>query len=142
MVLLILEAKFGGHGALAIAGIVCLTFGTLTLVAAPVPEMGVNPWVAVALSLGFGGITVFLVRLAVRARRRKARLGVDALVGSAASAMEPLTPEGHVLVEGEIWLAMASGPVAAGTRLRVVGHDQFLLRVEPAEVPPPPETAA
>jgi len=32
MVLLLLEAKFGAHGALAIAGIVCLTFGTLTLV--------------------------------------------------------------------------------------------------------------
>ena len=46
IVLLILEAKVGGHGALAIAGIVCLTFGTLTLVAAPVPEMGVSPWVA------------------------------------------------------------------------------------------------
>ena len=44
LVLLILEAKFGGHGALAIAGILCLTFGTLTLVAAPVPEMGISPW--------------------------------------------------------------------------------------------------
>ena len=71
MVLLVLEAKFGGHGALAIAGIVCLTFGSLTLVAAPVPEMDVSPWVAIAVSAGFGGITVFLVRLAVRARRMK-----------------------------------------------------------------------
>ncbi len=35
VVLLVLEAKFGGHGALAIAGIVCLTLGTLTLVAVP-----------------------------------------------------------------------------------------------------------
>lgn len=131
MVLLLLEAKFGGHGALAIAGIVCLLFGTLTLVAAPVPEMAVNPWVAVAVSAGFGGITVFLVRLVVRARRRKVRLGADALVGSVAAAMEPLAPEGHVLVEGEIWRAVANGPVEKGTRLRVVGHDQCLLHVEP-----------
>ena len=43
LVLLVLEAKFGGHGVLAIAGIVCLTFGMLTLVAAPVPEMGDQP---------------------------------------------------------------------------------------------------
>ena len=142
MVFLILEAKFGGHGALAIAGIICLTFGTLTLIAAPVPEMGVNVWVALAISTGFGGITVFLVRLAVRARRRKARLGADALVGSAASAMEPLTPEGHVLVEAEIWRAVASQPVAAGARLRVMGHEQFLLRVEPVESPRPPQTPA
>ena len=131
IVLMALEAKFGGHGALAIAGIVCLMFGTLTLVAAPIPQMAISPWVAIAVSAAFGGITVFLVRLAVRARRRKARLGVDALVGSAASAMEALAPEGHVLVEGEIWRAIASEPVKAGTRLKVVGHEQYLLRVEP-----------
>jgi membrane-bound serine protease (ClpP class) len=133
VVLMALEAKFGGHGALAIAGIVCLMFGSLTLVAAPVPEMAISPWVAIAVSAGFGGITVFLVRLAIRARRRKSLLGADAMVGSAASAMEPLMPEGHVLVEGEIWRAVASEPVVAGTRLRVVGHEQYLLRVEPAD---------
>ena len=129
--LLVLEAKVGGHGALAIAGIVCLTFGMLTLVAAPVPEMGVSPLVAFSVSLAFGVITVFLLRLVIRARRSKSRLGVDAMVGSAASAMEPLEPEGHVLVEGEIWRAVASEPVAKGTALRVVGHEQYLLRVVP-----------
>ena len=129
---LILEAKFGGHGALAIAGILCLGFGTLTLVAAPIPQMGVNPLVAIALSVGFGAITVFLVRLAVRARRRKARIGAEAMVGSRATAMEPLAPEGHVLVEGEIWLAVASVPVDKGAALRVTGQDQMVLQVEPA----------
>src|ERR1039458_2117041 len=142
LVLLLLEAKFGGHGALAIAGIVCLTFGTLTLVAAPVPELAINPWVAIAVSAGFGGITVFLVRLVVRARRRKPRLGAAALVGSRATAMEPLTPEGHVLVEGEIWRAVASEPVAPGAPLHVVGHEQYLLHVEPADSPKPPEPRA
>jgi membrane-bound serine protease (ClpP class) len=137
LVLLLLEAKFGGHGALAIAGIVCLTFGTLTLVAAPVPELAINPFVAIAVSAGFGGITVFLVRLVVRARRRKARLGATAMVGSRATAMEPLTPEGHVVVEGEIWRAVASEPVVAGAPLRVVGHEQYLLHVAPAEPPEP-----
>ena len=130
LVLMVLEAKFGGHGALAIAGVVCLAFGTLTLVAAPVPEMSVSPFVAVAVSVGFGGITVFLVRLAVRARRMKARLGADALIGKLAAAMEPLAPEGHVLVDGEIWLATATQPIPAGARLRVVGHQDYVLQVE------------
>ena len=131
VVLLVLEAKFGGHGALAIAGIVCLTLGTLTLIAAPIPELRVNPWVAIAVSIAFGGITAFLVRLAVKARRLKSRLGVDALIGHRASAMEPLTPEGHVLVDGEIWRAVASETIPAGTPLRVVGHEKYLLRVIP-----------
>jgi len=130
--LLVLEAKVGGHGALAIAGIVCLTFGMLTLVAAPVPEMAVSPLVALSVSAAFGVITVFLLRLVIRARRTKSRLGIDAMVGSTAQAMEPLEPEGHVLVEGEIWRAVATEPVAKGTALRVVGHEQYLLRVSPA----------
>lgn len=135
LVLLVLEAKFGGHGALAIAGIVCLTFGTLTLVAAPVPEMGISPLVAISVSVGFGLITVFLVRLATRARKRKALLGADALVGFDATAMEPLSPSGHVLVEGEIWRATANQPVPAGAALHVVGHDQARLYVEPVSTP-------
>lgn len=132
---LVLEAKFGGHGALATAGIICLTFGALTLVAAPIPQMDVNPAVAIALSLGFGLITVFLVRLALRAQKRKARLGADALVGSHAIAMEPLQPEGHVLVEGEIWQAVSSTPVAKDASLRVVGCEEMILRVEPVLLP-------
>ncbi len=135
MVLLILEAKVGGHGALAIAGIVCLTFGTLTLVAAPVPQLRVSPWVAISVSVAFGGITWFLVSLAWRAHRRKSRLGVDAMVGATATAMETLAPNGHVLVEGEIWRAVATAPVAAGTALRVVGHEEMLLQVEPENQP-------
>ncbi|HEY2858442.1 MAG TPA: nodulation protein NfeD [Terracidiphilus sp.] len=134
-VLLVLEAKFGGHGALAVAGIVCLMFGLLTLVAAPIPELAVSPWVAIAASVGFGGITAFLVRLAVRARQLKQRLGVDALVGRAASAMEALTPQGHVLVNGEIWRAVADHEMAAGTAVRVTGHRELLLQVA-ADAPP------
>jgi membrane-bound serine protease (ClpP class) len=135
LVLLLLEAKFGGHGALAIAGIVCLAFGTLTLVAAPIPQLAVNPWVAFAISAAFGLITLWLVQLAVRARRRKARIGAEALVGSRATAMEPLAPEGHVLVEGEIWRAVSAQPAPSGTPLLVIGHEQMILRVEPVRAP-------
>jgi membrane-bound serine protease (ClpP class) len=140
-VLILLEAKFGGHGVLGVAGIICLTFGTLTLVVAPIPELRVNPWVAVGVSLGFGAITLFLVRIAMKARKLKARLGADALVGSEASAMEPLSPEGHVLVEGEIWRAVCSEPVEKGAKLRVVGHEQYLLRVAPDGSAATPRTA-
>lgn len=141
-VLMLLEAKFGGHGVLAVTGIVCLAFGMLTLIAAPIPEMRVNPWIAIGVALGFGSITAFLVRIAMRARRQKARLGADALVGSEASAIEELSPEGYVLVEGEIWQAVASEPVAAGAKVRVVGHELYVLRVAPAESGVSPRTAA
>jgi membrane-bound serine protease (ClpP class) len=105
----------------------------LTLVAAPVPEMAVSPWVALSVSAAFGCITVFLVRLATRARRMKSRLGPSALVGCQATAMEALAPEGHVLVEGEIWNAFSTESVPAGSPVRVVGLENYQLRVEPLQ---------
>ena len=104
-------------------------------------EMGVSPLVAIAVSAAFGVITVLLVRLAVRARQRKARLGADALIGSRATAMEPLSPVGHILVEGEIWQAVASQPQPAGAPLMVVGKDHMVLRVEPLGANEPVHTA-
>jgi membrane-bound serine protease (ClpP class) len=132
-VLLSLEAKMGGHGVLATAGILSLGFGLLTLVNAPIEQMRVNPWLAFAASTGFGAITVFLLRLALRARKSKFRLGAEALVGRCAVAMEPLAPEGHVLVEGEIWNAVAAQPLPKGAEVRVIACEQSRLRVE-AEV--------
>ena len=96
--------------------------------------MAIHPLIAISVSAAFGAITVFLVRIAMRARKRKAKLGADAMVGCHATAMEAIgSTEGHVMVEGEIWRAVASKPVAAGADLRVTGHQQMLLQVEPEE---------
>jgi membrane-bound serine protease (ClpP class) len=139
--LLLLEMKFTSHGILALAGIVCLAFGTLTLVAAPIPELAIQPAIAVALSVGFGIITVVLLRIAMQARRGKSLIGLAALVGSTATAMEPIGIEsgpgetiGHVLVQGEIWQATATEPLAPQTLVRVTGYQGAILRVEPQRV--------
>jgi len=142
-VLIVLEMKFTSHGALAMAGIVCLGFGTLTLVDAPIPELSIQPVVALALSVGFGIITVVLLRLAIRARRNKALIGPAALVGFPATAMEPIFPAntpsnnqpspafGHIFVQGEIWQATSAEPIPAQTTLRVTGFHGDVLEVQP-----------
>jgi membrane-bound serine protease (ClpP class) len=136
--LMVLEAKFGGHGALAIAGILSLAFGLLTLVDTPTPELRISPAVAFAVSAAFGLITVFLLRLAWRARQRKFRLGSDAVLGEAGTTMEAINaagtaPIGHILVDGEIWLATAVAPIPAGTRVRVLSNEHNTLHVTPLE---------
>jgi len=69
-------------------------------------------------------------------------IGPDALVGAHATALESMTPEGHVLVEGEIWRAVSDAPIEKGSGLRVVSHEQNRLRVVPdAATQPPPTTA-
>jgi membrane-bound serine protease (ClpP class) len=149
-VLMLLEVKFTSHGILALAGIACLAFGTLTLIDAPIPELAIQPSIAIALCVGFGIITFSLLRLAVRARRNKSLMGPAALVGSPATSMEPIWPAndpaaqpigritiGHVLVQGEIWQATASQPVAQHLPVRVIGFHGDILEVQPTPHNPP-----
>ena len=133
--LLLLEAKFASHGVLASAGVLCLVFGLLTLVAGPIPELRVHPATAVAAGVAFGLITMFLVRIALRARRSKALTGPDAMVGQTAVAQQSLSPTGQVLVHGELWQAESPTPVAAGEQVVVRAVRSLTLLVErvPAE---------
>ncbi len=129
-VLLILEAHFATHGVLAGAGILALVFGALTLVDGPIPELRVHLATALSAGLAFGLITVFLLRLALRARRSKSRMGGDAMIGQIAVVTQPLAPSGQVMVNGEIWQAESATPAAAGERVRVRGLRDLTLLVE------------
>jgi membrane-bound serine protease (ClpP class) len=128
--LLILEVKFTSHGVLAFAGIACLVLGMLTLVQGPVPEMRVHLTTALGAGIGFGLISVFLVRIALQARRNKVMTGAEAMVGELATVTEPLVPDGHVLVHGEIWKAHCEGSAARGDRVRVRAIQGLTLTVE------------
>jgi membrane-bound serine protease (ClpP class) len=130
-VLMVLEVKFTSHGVLAFAGIVCLVLGMLTLVAGPVPEMRVHAATAIAAGVAFGLITVFLVRLAVRARHNKSMVGIDALLGQIAVVVKPLQPVGQVLVHGELWEAHAATPVPRDAHVRITAISGLTLTVEP-----------
>jgi len=128
-----LDAKFGTHGALAVGGIATLVIGALLLVDSPIPEMRVKLATALAVSIPLGAITVFLMTIALRARRSKAVTGIEGLVGQVAVAQTELAPAGQVFVHGEIWNAVSSSNVPVGERVRVRKVDGLELTVEPAE---------
>jgi membrane-bound serine protease (ClpP class) len=130
IILMVLEAKFPSHGILAAAGTIALVLGTLTLVAGPIPEMRVQLATAIATGFAFGLITTFLVRIALIARHNKVQIGPEALVGAVGVAQQELAPRGQIIVHGELWLAEADSPVAAGESVRVRAVDGLKLRVE------------
>lgn len=127
-----LDAKFGTHGALAVGGIATLVIGALLLVDSPIPEMRVKLATALAVSIPLGAITVFLMTIALRARRNKVVTGIEGLIGEEAVAQTPLVPVGKVFVHGELWDAVSSANVAAGERVRVRKVDGLELTVEPS----------
>jgi membrane-bound serine protease (ClpP class) len=137
-VLFALEAKFATHGVMAVGGIATLVLGGLLLVDSPIPEMRVKLVTALAVSIPLGVITVFLMSIALRARRNKVVTGIEGLIGETGVAQTALTPAGKVFVHGEIWDAVApSGGVALGGKVVVEHVDGMQLRVTPlkTEVP-------
>lgn len=130
-VLFALEAKFQSHGALGLCGVVLLMTGTLLLVDGPIPEMRVKWQTAVAVSLPLGAITIFLMSIAIRARRAKVRTGPEGMIGATAVAQSPLTPQGKVYIQGETWDAIASSGVEVGRPVVVRRVDKMVLYVEP-----------
>jgi membrane-bound serine protease (ClpP class) len=129
-----LEAKFASHGVLTTGGIVLLTLGGLLLVDAPIPEMRVRLFTALAVSVPLGVITAFLMTIALRARRNKVVTGVQGMVGEIGVAQSPLVPEGKVFVHGEIWNAISSTPVPIGSKVVVRNVNGLQLEVAPVPV--------
>jgi len=127
-----LEAKFATHGVLAIGGMAIMILGGLLLVDAPIPEMRVHLLTALAVSIPLGGITVFLMSIALKARANKVTTGAQGLVGEVGIAQTSLSPRGKVFVHGEIWDAMSASGVPAGQAVVVVAVDGLQLRVEPS----------
>ena len=140
-VMFALEAKFATHGVLGIGGIALLTLGALLLVDGPIPELRVNLLTALAVSIPLGLITVFLMDIALRARRGKVVTGAQGLVGEIGIAHTPLTPQGKVFIHGELWDAVASGNIDAGQAVVVKRIDGLRLEVEAvgsAQISPAP----
>jgi len=130
-VLFALEAKLTAHGVLGVAGAVAMVLGAVMLVNSPWPEMRVHWSTAIALAIPFSLITVFLLTLAVRARRNKVITGAEGIIGETGNAVTELSPAGKVFVHGEYWNAVSLSPAKQGARIRVTAIDKLTLTVEP-----------
>jgi membrane-bound serine protease (ClpP class) len=64
-------------------------------------------------------------------RRYRLRVGPELLIGSQATVVTELAPEGRVKVRGELWNARSSGPAGAGETVRIAAIDGLTLEVEP-----------
>jgi membrane-bound serine protease (ClpP class) len=136
MAFFILEAKMPSHGVLAAGGIVAMFLGAIFLIRSPLTPGGVSMGVAVAGTLPFAVLTVFLMRLVMRSRKWKTATGKEELIGAHGLALSPLQAgvEGMIRVHGEMWQAVSSQPVGEGKPVKVLRVEGLKLFVEPADV--------
>lgn len=129
--LFVLEVKFASHGILGIGGTVAMILGATLLINGP-PEMRIHLSTAISVTIPFALISMFLLTLAVRARRNKSITGNQALVDQIAETRTALEPSGTVFLQGEYWNAESNRPVGKGMPVRVLAVEGLKLRVEPA----------
>jgi membrane-bound serine protease (ClpP class) len=134
LTLFILEAKFTSHGVLAAGGIISMLLGAMFLVRSPLTGAGVSLGVAIAVTLPFAVLTVFLMRLVLRSRQWKNTTGREELLGAQGIVVSPLsTAEGLIRIHGELWRAISPQPVPEGREVRVTKVEGLKLHVEPTQ---------
>jgi len=138
--LFILEAKYTSHGVLLAGGIISMMLGALFLVRSPLTGRGVSPLVALAVTLPFAGICVFLMRSVLRSRKWKPAMGPDEMIGEIGTVVKPVSAssEGMIRWRGELWRAFSSQEIGEGKAVRVVKLQGLRVEVAPAERPAEP----
>jgi membrane-bound serine protease (ClpP class) len=131
--LFILEAKFTSHGVLLFGGIIAMLLGAMFLIRSPLTAGGVSVGVALAATIPFAFITVFLMRLVLKSRKWKSATGKEELLGEegVATTSLPAGGEGMIRIHGELWRAIAKDAVQEGTKVRVLRVNGLKLEVEP-----------
>jgi membrane-bound serine protease (ClpP class) len=130
LILFILEMKVTSYGLLSLGGIISLFLGSLMLFQGTSPEMRLSWRVLIPTVIMVSGFFVAIASLVFRSQISKPRTGDKGLIGEIGVVKERLEPGGKVFVHGELWNAEAAEPIEVGAKVRVIGVDQLVLRVE------------
>ena len=121
------KPKRGFYLALSILGLV---LGSVFLFATDGWKPAVNPAVALISSLLFAGFVWVAITKTLQAARARPLHDLSTLVGQSGEAKTRIHAEGSVQVAGELWSARSEKPISAGSSIRVIDREGFVLFVE------------
>jgi membrane-bound serine protease (ClpP class) len=128
--LMVAEVHLGAFGALGVGGIAAFVIGALMMFPARTPGLALSGGVIFGAAIASAALLLVVLAALLRSRRRPVVTGGEALIGAEGETVSWQGGEGRVRVKGEIWLARSSAPLAAGSRVKIVGRDGLVLRVE------------
>jgi membrane-bound serine protease (ClpP class) len=131
IVLFIIEINVPSFGMLTLGGIISVALGSLMLVKTGVPYMRISYFVIapmVAVTALFFGL---VVGLAWKAHRHQPMTGIEGLAGTVGTATTDISPEGQVLLHGELWEANSAEKISKGDEVEVTGVEGLKLAVKP-----------
>jgi len=131
LVLFITDVFTTTHGVLTAGGIVAFFLGAMMLFSQAGPGFGLSlRWIlpATALTALF---FIFIVGAGFRAQFQSARTGPGTMIGQVVNAFSRIdSASGKVFIEGELWNAVSTTPVAAGQPVEVTGINGLTLQVK------------
>jgi membrane-bound serine protease (ClpP class) len=110
--------------------ILLLVVGSVFMFPRTADQAIVNPIVAIIASALVAGFLWIAVRKSVEATSVRPSHDLTGLVGQVGEARTKINEEGSVLVAGELWSARSAEPIPAGSSVRVLRREGFILIVE------------
>lgn len=90
----------------------------------------VNPVVAIFVSLFYGGFLYFGIERTIAAMAARPNHDLNNLIGQIGEAKSKIHENGSVQVSGELWSARSEKSISAGSQIKVIKRDGFILLVE------------
>jgi membrane-bound serine protease (ClpP class) len=127
--LLVIDLHATTHGALTLAGLICLGVGLPLLFSNAPPPYRINTGLVVGIGLSIAAFWAFVTSKGVAARRRPVTTGPQTLIGMNGEVRE----NGFVFVDGELWHAHTSDgtQLLAGEHVEVDALNGLELTVTP-----------
>lgn len=129
--LMVGEAFQPSFGILGIGGVIAFLFGSIILMETEAPGFGIDLSLILAFTAISALVFIFVVGMALKARRRPVVSGMEQLIGGEALVLEDFSGQGQVSIHSEIWRAAAAVPVRKGQPVKVTGIKGLTLQVEP-----------
>jgi membrane-bound serine protease (ClpP class) len=136
LILFVAEIKIQSHGVLGIGGAVALVVGGMMLFNTSAGFLRVS-WQVLLIAAAFMLAFFFLVvTKAAKAIRLPHATGLESMVGKTGVVVVPLTPDGKVKVQGELWKARSeAGDLLKDQPVEVLATEGLTLIVRPVETP-------
>ena len=125
-----LELFVTSGGVLGGGGAVSLVLGGLMLTSGNDAEFRVSEELIIGVAIVLGALVMFVFVNVMRIRTMPAKVGMSTFVGRTVVARSALTPEGFVMMDGEIWTAEAEeGEIEPGDSVIITQIKGLRLKV-------------
>lgn len=132
--LMVAEAFQPSFGILGIGGLAAFVFGSIILIDTDLPGFGIDISVIITFAATSALIFIFVVGIAIKARRRPVVSGTEELIGAEAIVIKDFDHKGTVFIHSETWNALSNAPLKKGQQVKVTGMKGLILEVESKKI--------